>query len=610
MKENKIHFNYQEFLKTPARAHWAGLGLGRRGGVAVPLFSIYSARSTGIGEIPDLELLADWCAVTGLSILQLLPMNDVGFDFRPYDAQSSFALEPMYLSLEKLSGAGVGGHAGELSRLKKQFPAGKPWIDYGIKRGKLDLLWKIFRTGSFAASRPAGLAVFRQKNSFWLEDYALYKVLKEKFGQQAWWDWPQEFKDREQRALEKVKQSERAKIEFQGWLQYQLFLQWEAVKKTANQKGILFMGDLPFLVSRDSADVWSHPQYFKLDFASGAPPDLCFAKGQRWGMPPYDWERLKADGDSYWKEKICYAGNFYDLFRIDHFVGLFRLWTVSRTEPLENLGRNGRFDPPDERVWEERGRRILSMILGASRMLPCAEDLGTVPECSYRTLWEFGVPGTDVQRWSRDWGNTYDFSPPGAYRKNSIATIATHDMSGLRGWIEHEMGTLEEELFDRQCGSLGLEAGELKEKLFDSNRFGRLGWRREVDSVEKLLALLGLGLERAKPFVEWYRGSFDERDQFLTALGLKGEKADLFKVAQKAVEKVNETASIFSILLLQDWLAPDPDIPYDPWNFRINFPGPQRESNWRAVLPISLEELKKWRMNDWVRETLQATDRL
>ena len=601
--------DYQEFLKTPSRSHWERIGLRRRAGVAAPLFSLYSSQSVGTGEIPDLELLIDWCAVTGLSILQLLPMNDVGFDFRPYDAQSSFALEPVYLALEKLSGGGADRYARELLLLKKKFPAGQSLIDYGVKRGKLDLLWKIF-TGSKA--RPAGLEAFRKKNSFWLEDYALYKVLKEKFVQQAWWDWPPEFKHRKREALEKIKQSERAKIEFHEWLQYELFLQGEAVKRRAQKKGVLLMGDLPFLVSGDSADVWSHPQYFKLDFASGAPPDLTFAKGQRWGMPPYDWERLAADGYAYWKEKIGTAGNFYDLFRIDHFVGLFRIWTVPQTERLENLGLTGRFDPSDEGVWEERGRKIVSMMLGASKMLPCAEDLGTVPECSYRVLRESGLPGMEVQRWARDWGNTYDFSPPGAYRKNSIATLATHDMSGLRGWLEYEIGTLEAGLFERQCGFLGLPAEKLKEKLFDpkTSRFERLRWRREVDSVEKLLTLLGLDLDRGRPFVEWYRGSFDERDKFLAALGLEWGKADLFKAAQKAVEKVNETASIFSIPLLQDWLAADPKIEYDPWNFRINFPGPGRETNWRSVLPLSLEQLNRWKMNDWIKETLKNTNRL
>jgi 4-alpha-glucanotransferase len=210
------------------------------------------------------------------------------------------------------------------------------------------------------------------------------------------------------------------------------------------------MGDLPFLVSRDSADVWSHQQYFKLELASGAPPDMLYAKGQRWGMPPYNWQAIEANKYDYLTEKLEFAENFYDLYRIDHVVGIFRVWTIPLSEPLEHSGISGSFDPAEEASWEDHGKKILSIMVKNANMLACAEDLGVVPACSYKILSELGIPGIDIQRWMRDWDKTYDFKKPDLYRYNSLATIATHDMSSLCAWWDFEAGTIDEELFMRK----------------------------------------------------------------------------------------------------------------------------------------------------------------
>ncbi len=151
------------------------------------------------------------------------------------------------------------------------------------------------------------------------------------------------------------------------------------------------MGDLPFLVSRDSADVWAYKNYFKLTLSSGAPPDMYFSMGQRWGMPPYSWDNIEAGNYSYIRERLLYAENFFDMFRIDHFIGLFRVWTIDLKTPEELKGLYGRFDPEDNYYWEEHGKKILEVINNSTTMLACAEDLGTVPDCSDKVLKEFSV---------------------------------------------------------------------------------------------------------------------------------------------------------------------------------------------------------------------------
>jgi len=158
------------------------------------------------------------------------------------------------------------------------------------------------------------------------------------------------------------------------------------------------MGDLPFLVSRDSADVWANKNYFKLHLTSGAPPDMYFAMGQKWGMPPYRWEEIEKDKYIYIKEKLKFAANFYNMFRIDHFVGLFRVWTIENNTPEEQASLIGNFDPKNKPLWKKSGEKIIDVMIQNPEMLPCAEDLGTVPDCSNKTLEEYGIPGMDVQR--------------------------------------------------------------------------------------------------------------------------------------------------------------------------------------------------------------------
>lgn len=584
---------YKEFLASKSAKQWKKIGIKRRAGVLTPLFSLYSKNSIGIGEIPDLNLLTEWCKKTGMSVIQLLPMNDTGFNFTPYDCQSTFALDTMYLSLEKIQGVDPYDHIKDIEKMKAKFETGKKRVNYKIKGEKLKILWKMFES---IKTLPELYEDFVARNQYWLNDYACYKVLKDLNEQKAWEAWPDKYKLKEEEAMSDLQEKEFEMINFHMWLQWQAALQFEEVKAYANTRNVFIQGDLPFLVSRDSADVWAHQGYFKLNMVSGAPTDMYFAKGQRWGMPPYNWDIIEKHGYDYLQEKVKYAENFYDMFRIDHFVGLFRLWSIKLEEPHTTFGLNGKFDPPDEKLWKEHGQKILRAMADASIMLPCAEDLGVVPACSYETLKEFGIPGMDVQRWARDWGKTYDFRKAEAYRHNSIAVISSHDMNPLMAYWEEEAGTVDAGLVAKVCEENGFDYKWVTGRLFDMAKSSdkRLRWNREVDTPDHVLLELGKSRDQAWMFYDMHRESFTEREKFWEYLGLAGapkDKADKALV-KAALQKASETKSVFSIQIIHDWLSLSKM--FDKWKrteMRVNVPGSMADTNWSIVLPVSLEEL-------------------
>lgn len=580
----------------------------KRAGVLVPLFSVYSKNSFGVGDFSDLKLIVDWVLDTGNSILQLLPMNEMGGVLCPYDSLSSFALEPAYISLLDIPLPKDKSFKRQIDSLRKNIPAKEAYLNYSVRDEKSRIMREIFL---LVDGRDPDFARFKEDNSYWLGDFALFKVLKEKHRGAPWFDWPLEFKDRNQEALDNFRKQYSQEIIFQEWLQWQLYKQFKGALDYAHSKKVFLKGDLPILVSRDSADVWAHPYFFKLEFAAGAPPDMYCAKGQRWGMPTYNWGNIKADGYRYLKEKLKYAQNFYDILRVDHVVGLFRIWSIPYADPLENQGLNGFFDPSDESLWKSHGRELLNVMQESSQMFLCAEDLGVIPRSCTETLKELSIPGNDVGRWVKDWNVLHDFLKPQDYRELSVAMLSTHDTTNWPAWWENEAGTVDEALFIRKCSdqrNIGFDY--VKNQLFDPalSRHGRLRWRSEVDSVDELLKRLCCGrhisAENLKDFIDLYENSFQEKEKLWKALGLSGamrEKCDssIFKAVLKAnfaARSLLVINTIFDLLFLGDILKGD------AYQYRINTPGTVSDKNWSLLVPMPIEELKSEPINKIIRD--------
>jgi len=599
-------------LSSPAKGKWQRIGTKKRSGILAPLFSVYSRESTGIGDFSDLKLLVDWAAECGNSVVQLLPMNELGSVYCPYDSLSSFALEPSYICLRLLPSYENKAIREKAGSLKQIFPAGGGHVDYGIKKAKMDLLWNMFIEEGGCESGE--FRKFSVDNSYWLTDFSLYKALKKYLKDKAWYDWQPCYRNRDADELEAFRRIHNEEVMFQMWVQWHLYRQFADVKDYAASKGVLIKGDLPILVSRDSADVWAHPEFFKLGFAAGAPPDMYCAKGQRWGMPTYNWEAIAADNYRYIKEKLKAAENFYDIMRIDHVVGLFRIWSIHYDEPQSNQGLNGFFEPWEEVMWKEHGRNLLLEIMNNTNMLLCAEDLGVIPKDCTETLKELGIPGNDVQRWVKDWNVKHDFLLPQEYRQLSVAMLSTHDTTNWPAWWENEAGTVDEVLFIRKCNDRRIDFLQIKDKLFDMNLscHGRLRWLNSVNSVEALVHILGRRKEDIGDFIDLYKNSYHEKEKLWNILKIPGpmrEKSDA-EIVKAVLRLTLDSEAIFCVQLITDWLYLSDIFKGDPYQYRINRPGTVSPDNWSLTIPVYLEELLNHEVSKQIKDLVAGSGRI
>ena len=301
-------------------------------GVAVPVAALRSAESCGVGEFADLVPLGQWCRDAGLELIQLLPVNYTGGNSSPYSALSAFALHPLHIRLQDLPGAAR--YAGEISG----FPTALGRFSYPRTLAfKLSLLARLFADNERSIAADAGFTQWRQQNP-WVVPYAVFTALRKENGQKPWWSWPN-LGDPTAEQISAWWDSHPEQCLLPAWVQFQAEKQLAAASRSLSDMGVHLKGDLPILMSGDSADVWAYRQFFDLSAQAGAPPDMFSPDGQNWGFPVYDWEALARDDYRWWKERLRQAGKFFHAFRIDHVLGFFRIWRIPRGELTGLLGR-------------------------------------------------------------------------------------------------------------------------------------------------------------------------------------------------------------------------------------------------------------------------------
>ena len=624
----------------------------RGAGTALPLFSLRSASGFGTGEFPDLRKLIDWAAATGQRVVQLLPVNDTirtgtRSDSYPYNAVSSFALHPLYLSL---IGAGLQPDA-RYRRQQRRLNA-LPTVDYeAVMRLKLDWARLLFRRTWETVRTTDGYAAFETQNRLWLEPYAAFSALRDRFGTADFRQWGEYARYDEQR-LRVFRNENRAAIDFYCFLQYHLHSQLSDASRYARQRGVVLKGDIPIGVSPSSADVWQYPHLFHLDGQAGAPPDAFAATGQNWGFPTYDWEAMARDGYGWWRARLRKMGEYFDIYRIDHILGFFRIWEIPThavhgllgyfnpalpysADELRGMGfdtQDGRYTTPapdehmlgelfgdlagevratcmkegrllpayatqrkvaarfpgdDERqtrlreglmallddvlfiedprrkgyfhpriaphsthayrrldgerraafdrlytdffyhrhnrFWQESALRKLPVLLSATEMLTCGEDLGMIPDSVPETMHELQILSLEIQRMPKTPGEL--FADPAHYPYFSVCTTSTHDMNPLRAWWEEDR--------------------ELTARFYHE--------------------ALGIGGDVPYFCEPW--------------------------ICRRILDMHLNSPAMLTILPLQDWFSTDGELRYpDPAKERINVPAVARYY-WRYRMHLPLEEL-------------------
>ncbi len=408
---------------------------GKRGaGVLMHVSSLPS--EFGIGDLgPEAKRFVDFLSRNLQKYWQLLPLNPVeeANAYSPYSSCSSMAGNTLLISVERLVNIGL-LHKEDLDAYKM---LSTDKVNYPqaieIKRNLLEKAWE-----NFVLKEDALLNFknFCKRERHWIDDYALYILLKEKMNGKPWYKWPDEYKFRKLEALNSFEVEHEERLNKEKWFQYCFFRQWKALRYYCNAQGIQLIGDLPFYVSYDSVDVWSNPKMFCLDEnlemagMAGVPPDYFNADGQLWGMPVYNWEALKETNYAWWLSRIRKNLEMYDLLRLDHFRAFSSYWELPAGEKTAINGqwKNG----PGEHLFE-----VLEKELGKLPFI--AEDLGDIDENVYRLRDKFMLPGMRVLQFAFGDDLSRSENIPHNYTINSVVYTGTHDNNTTLGWYRNEL---------------------------------------------------------------------------------------------------------------------------------------------------------------------------
>jgi len=448
----------------------------RIAGVLIPIFAIRGKGDLGIGDAVSLMEFVDWAATAGLRLVKMLPINETGGDHSPYNALSSRALDPTTIrtSPEALPDL----HQDEYDNAVRNIPAEKldgALVDYSVvkplKRSLLETAYERFLHNHLSKKSRRGQEFldFVEAQRDWLPDYTLFRVLLDDHHGYRWDTWPEEHRTPAgarkwvgELGTHKTQIFEK-RMRFFAYVQWIAFTQWHQTKAHAAARGVALMGDIPFGISFQSADVWAHPKLFKTGWCGGTPADKIFKHdafvqrwGQNWGIPLYDWPAHRAERFHWWRRRVHGVREFFEFFRIDHVLGFYRIygfpWRPDRNDeflPLswdEARERTGgeipHFCPrPDDTLENKEqnrreGEEYLRAILkeaGSGHII--GEDLGEVPDYVRPNLTELGIAGYKIPIWEKrpDGG----LIPGSDYEALSLATYATHDHDPIRTMWEH-----------------------------------------------------------------------------------------------------------------------------------------------------------------------------
>jgi len=564
----------------------------RGAGVAVPVFSLRSEDSFGVGEFNDIKHLVDWAVKAGQNVIQLLPINDTTMthtwqDSYPYNAVSSFALHPQFIHLPA---AGVRQDAAY--KAKKQELEALAAIDYeAVNSAKLELLRKLYNGAKGKATLASdAYKAFADANAEWLLPYAVFSVLRDIHGTPDFQTWKQ-LSTYSAKKVQAFADEHAQEVGFYCYLQFLLDRQLREAVDYAHLHGVAIKGDLPIGVSRHSADAWQHAHLFHLDSQAGAPPDAFAEDGQNWGFPTYNWEEMAKDNYAWWKARMGKMAQYFDAFRIDHILGFFRIWEIPSQY---KSGLMGHFNPALPYAEQELRDMGFDPRAGEGTDVLFVEDPRKQgyfhPRITGQKTAQYGY----LPQWLKDrynqlyndffWRRHNDFWRESAMRKLPALLRSTgmlscgEDLGMIPGCVPSVMDEL---------NILSLEIQRMPKDPKDT--FGYPG-------SYPYWCVCATGTHDTSPLRAWW-----EEDRGLTqryyneVLGCEGDAPYFCEpwVVDLIIAQHMHSPAMLAILPLQDWLAMDGEVRYpgNPSDERINVPAIPRYY-WRYRMHCTLESLE------------------
>ena len=467
---------------------WKGAGM------VIPIFSLRSKGSFGVGDFGDLKMMVDWANKTNMRVIQVLPINDTNMtgtwqDSYPYNSISIYALHPQYTDFRQLPEIKDEKLNNKFEQLRQELNA-LPQIDYErMFAAKMDYLHILFDQEWKRVKATKDYKQFFDDNKGWLVPYAQFCVNRDKYGTADFNQWPKE--------SSKFKVQSLKGLDFWYFVQYNLDKQMLSAHEYARQHRVILKGDIPIGISRDGVEAWVEPKYFNLNGQAGAPPDPFSADGQNWGFPTYNWDEMLKDDCAWWVRRFRKMAQYFDAYRIDHVLGFFRIWEIPVPEKSGLMGqfspalglskeeidaygvnfndglflvdhkRNDRWHPRiavqyqqaykeldegqkynfnrlyndyfyrrNNQFWYQEAMKKLPRLTQATRMLCCAEDLGMVPDCVPWVMKELRILSLEIQSMPKDDKVRFGHLSQNPYL--SVCTISTHDMPTLRQWWDED----------------------------------------------------------------------------------------------------------------------------------------------------------------------------
>jgi len=423
---------------TAKRALW--MPLERASGILLHITSLPSR--SGIGDLgPAAYRFADFLHAGKQRVWQVLPLNPTGYGNSPYAALSAFAGNPLLISLERLADAGLISHE-RIGASDPSTESDTDRVDFSaVTARKIPLLKEAalnFLRGDFSEMKGR-FERFCHDNCAWLNDWAYYAVLRERFGTDSWSSWPAEFRQRDQQALEQLQETAGEELAVQQVLQFAFEEQWQQLRHYCRERDIRFIGDVAIFVNYDSADVWIHPEIFELNEqraplrVAGVPPDYFSQSGQRWGNPLYRWDVLANDEFGWWISRMRRSMQLYDVVRLDHFRGFEAFWAIKAEHETAMHGEWVK--APGSALF----RKLREELTGLSLI---AEDLGLITAEVTNLREEFAMPGMRILQFGFGDRGAHAYLPH-RFVENTVVYTGTHDNNTTVGWWQEDATEIE-----------------------------------------------------------------------------------------------------------------------------------------------------------------------